>query len=92
MGRALHADRGARGPANRVVRAGVVGVTKNLLVVCDLEDTGHRIVFDSSGRYYEHKQTGVRTPFRREGNVYEVDYEVVPYAGVQGNGAGSVQR
>ena len=32
-----------------VLRAGVAGVTKNLWAVCDLEDTGHRVVFEASG-------------------------------------------
>ena len=62
----------------------------NLLSVVALEDTGHRLVIDSSERYYEHKVTGVRTQIHRVKNEYFVDYDVIPYnkTGKTGNGSG----
>ena len=57
----------------QVVRAGATKVANNLMSVDALEDTGHRLVIDSTERYYEHKVTGVRTQIHRVKNEYFVD-------------------
>ena len=74
----------------QIVRAGATKVVNNLMSVVALEDTGHRLVIDSSERYYENKTNGVRTKIHRVKNEYFVDYNVIPYnqTGKPGNGSG----
>ena len=79
----------------QIVRAGATKVINNLMSVVALEDTGHRLVIDSSERYYEHKVTGVRTMIHRVKNEYLVDYNVIPYAKTgtaSGNSAGRAKK
>ena len=75
----------------QIVRAGATKVVNNLMSVVALEDTGHRLVIDSSERYYENKATGIRTKIQRVKNEYFVDYNVIPYnksMKIPGNGSG----
>ena len=79
----------------QIVRAGAMKVVNNLMSVVVLEDTGRRLVIDSSERYYEHKVTGVRTKIHRLKNEYFVDYNLIPYAQTgtaSGNSAGRARQ
>ena len=64
----------------RGIRARVGRVSKNLLAMADLVDTGHRVIFDSDGSYAVHKQTKKRLNFTRRRNVFEADFEVLPFS------------
>jgi hypothetical protein len=64
------------------VRADVaVNLSKNLMAVAHLCDSGHRVVFDNDEGYMAmHKKTGRKMVFQRSGNVFDVELEVVPFA------------
>ena len=65
-----------------LVRADVAqDLSKNLMAVAHLCDSGHRVVFDNEDGYYAmHKKTGRKMGFQRSGNVFDVELEVVPFA------------
>ena len=73
------------------VRADVAqDLSKNLMAVAHLCDSGHRVVFDNEEGYFAmHKKTGRKMGFQRSGNVFDVELEVVPFA--QAPGACSVE-
>ena len=64
-------------------------VSKGLVSVAEMVDSGHRVIFDSAasgGSYAEHKETGRRTPFIRRSKVFEIDVAVVPFSESPGIG------
>ena len=65
-----------------LVRADVAkDLSKNLMAVAHLCDSGHRVVFDNEEGYFaKHKKTGRKMGFQRLGNVFNVELEVVPFA------------
>ena len=65
-----------------LVRADVAqDLSKNLMAVAHLCDSGHRVVFDNEEGYFAmHKKTGRKMGFQRSGNVFDVELEVVPFA------------
>ena len=64
------------------VRTGVSDqLRKNLLCVADMCDVGHRVVFDNDEGYYaEHKQSGQRIWFKRNGKVFDLTLKIQPYS------------
>ena len=64
------------------VRADVAAdLSKNLMAVAHLCDSGHRVVFDNEEGYYAvHKKTGRRMCFQRTNNVFDVELDVLPFA------------
>ena len=64
------------------VRADVApDLSKNLMAVAHLCDSGHRVVFDNEEGYYAvHKKTGRRMGFQRTNNVFDVELDVLPFA------------
>jgi len=66
----------------KFLRAEVGPVSKNLLCVAELCDSGHRVVFDNyEGNYAVHKKKNERMDFVRMGKTYNVEMEVMPYDG-----------
>ena len=65
-----------------LVRTGVSDeLRKNLLCVADMCDVGHRVVFDNDEGYYaEHKQSGHRSWFKRNGKVFDLTLKIQPYS------------
>ncbi len=61
----------ATGPM-RGIKATVTEVTKALLSVADLVDTGHTVIFSRSGSRAVHDETGEVTEFTRRRNTFEV--------------------
>ena len=69
----------------RGLRTRVGPVTKPLLVVSDLVDNSHRVIFekDASGKdisRIENKETKKVTPMVREKGIYNINAEIVPYS------------
>ena len=64
----------------RGIRARVGRVSKNLLAMADLVDTGHRVIFASDGSYAIHKESKKRLNFTRPRNAFEADFEVLFFA------------
>ena len=66
----------------RAAKFGVADVSKPLLSVADMVDSGHRLVFDSEGgqdvSYAYHKASGDVVKFCRRNKVYEMDLHVDP--------------
>ena len=80
------------GGASRALRARVGDVSKALLAVASMVDSGHKVIFDSEssgGSMAIHKTTGSVTKFVRRNNVFEVDLDIVPYS-LTPNGVGQV--
>lgn len=78
--------------AGGFLRAEVADVSKNLLCVAELLDSGHRVVFDSQEGYKAvHKRTGRAMHFERVGKVFNVGVDILPYGegplGFPGRGA-----
>ena len=66
------------------IRARVADVHKALLSVAEVVDKGFRVVFDTDnkGRDTSHmvrKSDGHRVEFHRRNNVYEIDWDILPY-------------
>ena len=62
----------------------VAKVKRGLLAVCEMVDSGHKVVFDKddSGRdisHIVHKETGRVIPFKREGRNWQLVMKVVPH-------------
>ena len=84
--------RDAQGP--RIVRTAVAGVSKNLLSVSQLVDAGHEVIFSPKKSIIRHIESGRVKEMERINGVFEVSYEVEPYAAAQlrgepGRGAAS---
>ena len=64
------------------VRADVAAdLSKSLMAVAHLCDSGHRVVFDNEEGYFAvHKKTGRRMGFQRTNNVFDVELDVLPFA------------
>ena len=58
----------------------VASVAKNLLSVSSLLKTGHEVVFSSGKSYIRHLKTGARQPMVEKNGVFEVSYDLSPYA------------
>ena len=56
---------------------------KNLMAVCALVDTGHKVVFSRGESYIEHEATGYKTNMVRRGGQYDVDFWLQPYASLK---------
>ena len=71
------------------VKADVVAdLSKNLIAVAYLCDSGHRVVFDNDKGYLAvHKKTGRKTVFQRSGNVADTELEVVTFTQAQNVGS-----
>ena len=72
---AIQTDEGVR-----LMRTRDGDISKNLLSVSSLVDTGHRVVFDADGSYAEHKTSGRRISFARRNGIYELDLTVLPFS------------
>ena len=55
-----------------VMRMQVTNVTKALMSVSNICDSGHRVVFEKDGGYIEHLTSGATTRFQRRNNVYQI--------------------
>ena len=74
-------DVALRGPTGRsFARVTVASVAKNLLSVRSLLKTGHEVVFSSGKSYIRHLKTGARQPMVERNGVFEVSYDLSPYA------------
>ena len=74
-------DLALRGPTGRIfARVTVAPVAKNLLSVSSLLKTGHEVVFSSGKSYIRHLRTGARQPMVEKNGVFEVSYDLTPYA------------
>ena len=58
----------------------VASVAKNLLSVSSLLKTGHEVVFSSGTSYIRHLKTDARQPMVEKSGVFEVSYDLSPYA------------
>ena len=58
----------------------VASVAKKLLSVSSLLKTGHEVVFSSGKSYIRHLKTGARQPVVEKTGVFEVSYDLTPYA------------
>ncbi|CAK0860738.1 unnamed protein product, partial [Prorocentrum cordatum] len=67
----------------RAAKFRVADISKPLLSVAEMVDSGHRLVFDSEGgqdiSYAYHKTSGDVVRFCRRNKVYEMDMHVDPY-------------
>ncbi|CAK0865359.1 unnamed protein product, partial [Prorocentrum cordatum] len=67
----------------RAAKFRVADISKPLLSVAEMVDSGHRLVFDSEGgqdiSYARHKTSGDVVKFCRRNKVYEMDMHVDPY-------------
>ena len=62
------------------LRAEVGPISKNLLAVAELCDTGHRVTFDNETGYEAvHKASGRSLRFDRVGNVFNMSFDILPY-------------
>ena len=74
-------DLALRGSTGRsFARVTVASVAKNLLSVSSLLKTGHGVVFSSGKSYIRHLKTGARQPMVEKNGVFEVSYDLSPYA------------
>ena len=70
-----------RGPAGvNFARVTVVPVAKNLLSVSALVKAGHEVVFKKDGSFVKHKATGKTQRMREVNGVYELDFDLQPFA------------
>ena len=53
---------------------------KNLLSVSSWLQTGHEVVFNSGKSYIRHLKTDARQPIVEKNGVFEVSYDLSPYA------------
>ena len=61
----------------------VLDVRKALLAVSEMVDADHDVIFRSEARggsYAIHHPSGIRTPFIRRHQVYEIEATVLPYS------------
>ena len=67
----------------RGIKARVADVTRGLMCVAELVDSGHRLVFDKDmGVDISHmvnKASNVVVPVNRRNNTYETNWTVLPY-------------
>ena len=68
------------GQGHRIVRTAVAGMSKNLLSVSQLVDAGHEVIFSPKGSVIRHLQSGRVEEIERHNGVFEVSYQVEPYA------------
>ena len=69
------------GPTGRrFARVTVTPVAKNLLSKSSLLKTGHEVVFSSGKSHIRHLQTDARQPIVERNGVFEVSYDLSPYA------------
>ena len=61
---------------NRLLNMQVTDVRKPLMSVARICDAGHEVVFKADGGYIKHIETGQRTAFNREDNVYRLKVAV----------------
>ena len=74
-------DLALRGPTGRSFpRVTVASVAKNLLSVSSLLKSGHEVVFSSGKSYIRHLMTSARQPMVEKNGVFEVSYDLTPYA------------
>jgi hypothetical protein len=59
----------------------IADVSRALNAVTEVCDQGNRVIFGRSGGIIENLQTGKQTPFKREGNIYALEYWVKPFTG-----------
>ena len=64
---------------HRIVKTAVAGVSKNLLSVSQLVDTGHEVIFSPKKSVIRNLQTGRVKEIERTNGVYEVSYQMEPY-------------
>ena len=65
---------------HRIVRSCIAPVTKNLLSVGQLVDAEHTVIFSKKGSVIKHDVTGETINMKRNGCVFEVDLDVVPFS------------
>ena len=67
------------------MRAEVGPVSKNLMAVADLCDSGHRVIFDNiDGHYAQHRKTGHILRFERVGKIFNFGVDVKAYTSQAG--------
>jgi hypothetical protein len=59
----------------------IADVSRALNAVTEVCDQGNRVIFGRGGGVIENLQTGKQTPFKREGNIYALEYWVKPFTG-----------
>ena len=64
-------------------------LSKNLMCLVELVDTGHHVEFDlETGYRATHKATGHVWEFTRRGKVFDIDFDIKPYAQTVPHGRG----
>ena len=63
------------------IKYAIADVSRALNAVTEICDHGNRVIFGRGGGVIENLQTGKQTPFKREGNIYCLDYWVKPFTG-----------
>ena len=63
------------------IKYAIADVSRALNAVTEICDHGNRVIFGRGGGVIENLQTGKQTPFKREGNIYCLDYWVKPFPG-----------
>ena len=61
------------------IKYAIADVSRALNAVTEICDHGNRVIFGRGGGVIENLQTGKQTPFKREGNIYCLDYWVKPF-------------
>ena len=64
----------------------MAGVSRNLLSASQLVDVGHEVIFSPKKGVIRHIQTGRVKEIERTNGVYEVSYQMEPYAKALGPG------
>jgi hypothetical protein len=59
----------------------IADVSRALNSVTEICDAGHHVIFGRGGGSIVNIATGKETPFKREGNIYCLDYWVKPFTG-----------
>ena len=70
-----------RGPSGvNFVRVTVAPVAKNLLSVSALVKAGHEVLCKKEGSFVRHKVSGKTQRMREVNGVYELDFDLKPFA------------
>ena len=63
------------------IKYAIADVSRALNAVTEICDHGNRVIFGRGGGIIENIATGKQTPFKREGNIYSLEYWVKPFTG-----------
>ena len=73
-----HVEMRTQEGAQCLIRMQATSVRKSLMRVGEVNDEGHRIVFEQGSGCTEHLTTGQRTRFERQGGVCALHVDVEP--------------